>query len=127
MDPSTVIASFKAMLAAFFDTPAGLSVKGLMVGAFLVFILGVLAAKRDGSFKWSFVDSFVRSTIWGRVAPVLAVLLIGYMSDEALIIDAGVLTAGVVATGMIAAALASIGHLTSPVVVSNAENTPPTA
>ena len=114
-------------LAAFLASPTGLAVKALLVGAFLVFLLGAFAALRDGTFEWRFIDSFVRSTIWGRVAPVLAVLLLGYVADEPTITGAGVIAASAVGVGMISAAIESIRQIGAPPDESAVRNVPPNA
>lgn len=113
--------------AAFLASPEALAIKGLLLAAFLVFALGVLAALRDGTFAWQYLDSFVRSTIWGRVAPVATVLLVGYLAQEATVSAAGLAAAAVVSVGMLSAALASIRQLTLDKPESAAANTPPTA
>jgi len=113
--------------AAFLSSPEALAIKGLLLGAFLVFALGILAALRDGTFAWQFVDSFVRSTIWGRVAPVATVLLVGYLAQAPEVSAAGLAAAAAVSIGMIAAALASIRQMTLEKPASAEANTPPTA
>ena len=112
-------------LSAFLESPSGLAVKALLVAALVVFVLGVLAALRDGTFAWAYVDSFVRTTIWGRVAPVLFLLLLGYFADEQSLTAVGVLVGGTVAAGMIQAALASVRQLTMTREASAEANGPP--
>lgn len=115
-----------ASLQAFIASPSGLALKALLAGALITFVLGVMAALRDGTFKLDYIDSFVRSSIWGKVAPVAALLVAGYYLDASGVITAtAVVSAGVVATGMIKAALDSIVQMTQPKEVSAASNTPP--
>jgi hypothetical protein len=119
------LADWKAILEAFFATPAGIAVKALGVGTFLTFGLGVFAALRDGTFEWKYVDVFVRTTLWGRVVPVLFVLMLGYVSGIVEITGAGIVAGGVVAAGMIQAAIMSIAQLTKPKEESAATNAVP--
>ena len=116
-----------AEVQAFLGSPSGLAVKALLLGTLLVFLLGAMAALRDGTFRLAYIDSFVRSTIWGRVAPVLVVLLLGYLADSQEVTAAGVVVAGAVAAGLIGSALDSIRQLTMPKDASAQENAPPTA
>lgn len=114
------------LLDAFIASPSGLAIKALLVGMLLTFVLGVMAALRDGTFEWQYIDSFVRSSLWGRVGPVAAALLAGYFLDSTGVITAAaVVAAGAVSVGMITAALSSIGQMASPKVDSAAANTPP--
>ena len=114
-------------LRAFLDTPSGLAIKALLVGTFVTFALGIVAAVRDKTFSLVFIDSFVRSTVMGRVVPVAIVLAVGYIADEQVLTSAGVLTAAAVAAGMIASAVDSIRQIAMPPTESRAVNAPPTA
>lgn len=120
-----LLLEWRALLDAFFAAPAGMAVKALVVGALLTFALGVMAALRDGTFDWRYVDAFVRSAIWGKVAPVLAVLLIGYLLDSPEAITVGIVVAGTVAAGMLRAALDSIQQMMMPKADSATVNTLP--
>ena len=112
-------------LVAFLATPTGLAVKGLLVGAFLVWALGVLAALRDGTFDLSEIATFVRSTLLGRVFPVTVVLLTGYAANDSTITTAGLAVAAVVAADMIGSALDSIKQLGLAPEASAKVNQPP--
>jgi hypothetical protein len=116
-----------AEVQAFLGSPSGLAVKALLVGTLLVFLLGALAALRDGTFRLAYIDSFVRSTIWGRVAPVLVVLLVGYLGNAQEVTAAGVVVAGAVAAGLIGSAIDSIRQLAMTREASAQENMPPQA
>jgi hypothetical protein len=116
-----------ATLSEFLATPSGLAIKGLMVGTFLTFVLGVVAAIRDKTFSWLYIDSFVRSTLMGRVVPASIVLVVGFIADDQTLTGAGVLVAGAVAAGMIASVVDSIRQIGMAKDESAAINTPPTA
>lgn len=115
------------MASEFLASPSGLAVKALLVGTFLTFALGVVAAVRDRTFSWVYIDSFVRSTLLGRVVPVAIVLATGYVADEQTLTAAGVVAAGAVAAGMLASAIDSVRQLAMVREDSAARNTPPTA
>lgn len=115
------------LLSGFLASPSGLAVKALMVGTFLTFGLGVIAAVRDKTFSWVYIDSFVRSTLLGRVFPVLLVLGSGYVADDQTLTGAGVVVAGAVAAGMVASALASIRQLMADPATSAEKNAVPQA
>jgi hypothetical protein len=117
----------QTMISAFFASDSGLVVKALLVASFVVFALGVTAAIKDKTFNLLYIDSFVRSTIMGRVVPVLIVLLAGYVSNEQLLTSAGIITGGAVAAGMIASAIDSIRQLMLSQEESAARNTLPQA
>lgn len=115
------------VIQTFFADPAGVALKGLLVGAFLVFALGVVAALRDHTFDLKYIDSFIRTTLMGRVVPVALVLLTGYIVHDDLITAAGIAAAGIVAAGMIKSALDSIKQLTLTPTDSATVNPPPVA
>jgi len=111
----------------FFTTPTGNAALVLFAASFLVFLLGVSAALRDGTFDLKYVDAFVRTTIWGRVAPVTGALLLGYVTHVDIITAGGVAAAAAVAAGMIGSALDSLRQLTMTTEKSAAVNAPPVA
>jgi hypothetical protein len=127
MDPQTIIASIGDVLGAFLDSPAGLAIKALVVGTLVNLVLGVAAAKRDGTYDSRFLDTFVRTTVWGRVAPVFAVTLGAYLSGDPTFVGLAVVAAGAVGWGMLRAALDSISQFTKPVAESAAVNALPGA
>ena len=115
------------LLTDFLATPAGLAVKALLVGTVVTFALGVVAALRDKTFDFQYIDSFVRSTLLGRVIPVAIVLGVGYVADEQSLLLFGAGAAGTVGAGMVASAIESIRQLTMTPVVSATRNAPPVA
>lgn len=112
-------------LTAFLATPAGVAIQGLLVGTFVVWALGVVAALRDGTFDLSSLGSFVRSTLMGRVVPILIVLAAGYTTNDQLLTTGGIAAAAAVAAEMVGSALDSIKQLTMPAVESAKVNAPP--
>jgi len=114
-------------IAAFLASPSGLAIKALLVGTFLTFALGLVAAIRDRTFSWVFIDSFARSTLMGRVVPVLILLGAGYLADDQTITGAGIVVAGAVAAGMVASALTSVRQLMMDPMTSAESNAKPSA
>lgn len=114
-----------AFLDAFLASPSGVALRALLVGALLVAALGIFAALRDGTFDLKYVDSFVRTTIWGKVAPVAAVLIVGYALADDVTNVAAIPIAGAVALGMIKSALDSLQQLQMPKAESAAVNEKP--
>jgi len=113
-------------LTGFLASPSGVALKGLLVGSVLVALLGIFAALRDGTFDMKYIDSFVRTTVWGKVAPVGVVLVVGYvLNDDATNVIA-IPIAGAVGLGMLKSALDSIGQLRVDKEASAERNTPPT-
>lgn len=74
-------------LSGFLSSPAGIALKGALVAAFLDFITGTFAALKDGTISWDVVAAFLRKHILGRVAPLAALLLGGYISGDALLLS----------------------------------------
>jgi hypothetical protein len=122
---SRVMDEISQTLTAFLATNEGLAIKGLMVGAFLVFALGVVAALRDHTFDFRYIDMFVRTTVLGKVVPVAIILVVGYMANEQLLTLGGIAAAGTVYAAMIKSGLDSIQQLTLPPADSARLNTPP--
>lgn len=112
-------------LTGFLESPSGVALKALLVGTLITALLGIFAALRDGTFAWPLVDSFVRSTIWGRVAPVATILIVGYVLDDPTVNGAAIVIATAVAVGLISSALDSIRQLASPKDESAKVNAPP--
>ena len=116
-----------ALFNTFWASNEGLAVKGLLVGAILVFVVGAFAALRDGTFDASYLSSFVRTTIWGKVAPIMVFLFIGWAFNEPLVSGPAVIAAAAVAVSMISDAIKSIQQLSMPKTESAAVNAPPEA
>jgi hypothetical protein len=70
-------------LSAFLKSDAGLGLTAILVVAFLDFATGVFAALRDGTFALDALAAFVRKHIWGRVAPIGLLLVVGYFGGPA--------------------------------------------
>lgn len=73
-------------LTGFLSSPAGLALKGALVAAALDFITGTFAAVKDGTFAWDVIAAFLRKHILGRVAPLAALLIGGYVSNDAVLL-----------------------------------------
>ena len=69
-------------------SPAGLAIKGALIAAFLDFAFGVFAAVKDGTFALDAVAAFVRKHLLGRVLPVSLLAIVGYYSDDGVMIAA---------------------------------------
>ncbi len=116
-----------AWLDTFLASPSGLAIKALLVGTIITAALGIFAALRDGTFAWKYLDSFVRATIWGRVAPVGVVVIFAYILGDDILTGAAVVIASAVGIGLIQAALESLRQLTLPKADSAIVNTTPKA
>lgn len=75
-------------LADLINSPAGLAIKGALVAAFLDFAFGIFAAVKDGTFALDAVAAFVRKHLLGRVFPVSVLALVGYYSNDGVMIAA---------------------------------------
>lgn len=62
----------------FIDSDAGKALAAMLIVAFADFVTGVLGALRDGTFALDAIAAFVRKHIWGRVAPIGLLLVVGY-------------------------------------------------
>ena len=77
----------------FMDSDAGKLLYAVLALALLDFVLGTLAALRDGSFRLDAVAAFLRKHIAGRVGPIAAILVWGYATEQDAIITVGVIGA----------------------------------
>lgn len=71
-------------LTTFIQSPAGTALLAMVGVAFADFATGVFAALRDGSFSIDQIAAFLRKHIWGRVAPIGTLLVLGYFGGEAI-------------------------------------------
>jgi len=114
-------------LAAFLASTAGLALKGALVAAFLDFITGSFAALRDGTFAWDALAAFLRKHVLGRVAPLAALLLGGYLTNDGVLLTfaAGGLTAYAAETiasitgNLIPPKASAVETATNPATISN--------
>ena len=65
-------------LQEFLNSQAGLALVGMLGVAFADFLTGAFAALRDGTFALDALAAFLRKHIWGRVAPIGTLLVLGY-------------------------------------------------
>ena len=79
----------------FFASGAGQAAMGVLVVGFIDFVLGVLAAFRDGVFDLSALAAWLRAQFAGRILPIWVLLFLGYyaqgieFSDIPLLLAAG--------------------------------------
>ncbi len=69
-------------IKGFLDSTAGQGLIAMVVIAFADFFTGSFAALRDGTFALDSLAAFLRKHIWGRVAPIGMLLVIGYFGGE---------------------------------------------
>ena len=70
------------MIRAFFDDPAGVTLYGVLAVMLADLLLGVAAAFRDDTFSLAHVAAFLRTHAAGRVAPIGALLAIGWFGQQ---------------------------------------------
>jgi len=86
-----------------------------MVGvAFADFATGSFAALRDGTFALDALAAFLRKHIWGRVAPIGTLLVLGYFGGDTVgqLFMASALAAGTAYAAETASSI--IGNLNPP-------------
>ena len=66
------------LINEFIQSPAGAGLIALVGVAFADFVTGVFAALRDGTFSTDAIAAFLRKHIWGRVAPIGTLLVLGF-------------------------------------------------
>lgn len=71
-------------LQEFINSPAGIAIIAAVGAAFADLVTGSLAALRDGTFSLDAVAAFLRKHIAGRVAPLAALLFLGYFGGDTL-------------------------------------------
>lgn len=71
-----------AALEAFLHSQAGTGLLAMVGVAFADFATGTFAALRDGTFELDSLAAFLRKHIWGRVAPIGTLLVLGYYGGE---------------------------------------------
>lgn len=69
-------------LKEFIASPAGTALLAMVGVAFADFATGAFAALRDGTFQLDALAAFLRKHIWGRVAPVGTLLVLGYFGGD---------------------------------------------
>lgn len=72
----------REILSEFLNSPAGQGLAAMLVAAFLDFATGSFAALRDGTFALDALAAFLRKHLWGRVAPIGVLLIVGYFGGE---------------------------------------------
>ena len=85
----------QAYAAAFFASPSGLAIYGVLVVAIADFLLGVAAAFRDGTFTLDSVAAYLRKHIAGRVVPISILLGLGYVANQPALTALGAASAAI--------------------------------
>lgn len=101
-------------LQTFLNSQAGMALVAMLGVAFADFLTGSFAALRDGTFALDALAAFLRKHIWGRVAPIGALLVIGYYGGDG--IGQLFLASAIAAAAAYAAETASsiLGNLNPP-------------
>ncbi len=69
-------------LREFIGSQAGTALLAMVGVAFADFLTGAFAALRDGTFALDAIAAFLRKHIWGRVAPIGTLLVLGYFGGD---------------------------------------------
>jgi hypothetical protein len=94
-------------LNEFLNSQAGQLLLATLAVAFVDFATGTFAALRDGTFALDAIAAFLRKHVWGRVAPIGTLLIVGYFGGD---------TVGqLFLAGAVAAALAYVAETASSV------------
>ncbi len=80
-------------LQTFFDSDSGKAVYAVLIIAIVDFLLGTLAAFRDGTFTLDSVAAALRKHGAGRVLPIALLLIAGYFADQAALSSLGLVAA----------------------------------
>jgi hypothetical protein len=112
-------------LQTFLNSTSGNALVAMLVVAFVDFVTGVFAALRDGTFALDSIAAFLRKHIWGRVAPIALLLVIGYYGGSTV---GDLFTAAAVAAGLayVAETAASVLGNINPPKASDAAAVDPT-
>ena len=111
-------------LREFIQSPAGAGLLAMVGIAFADFVTGVFAALRDGTFSVDAIAAFLRKHIWGRVAPIGTLLVLGYFGGDTIgqLFMASALAAATAYAAETAASV--IGNLNPPKESDLVETTP---
>jgi hypothetical protein len=74
----------REILNEFLQSQAGQLLAATLIVAFVDFATGAFAALRDGTFALDALAAFLRKHIWGRVAPIGTLLIVGYFGGDAI-------------------------------------------
>jgi hypothetical protein len=72
----------REIVTEFLNSQAGQLLVATLIVAFVDFATGSFAALRDGTFALDALAAFVRKHIWGRVAPIGMLLIVGYFGGD---------------------------------------------
>jgi hypothetical protein len=115
----------RELLSEFLNSPAGQGLAAMLAVAFLDFVTGAFAALRDGTFALDAVAAFLRKHVWGRVAPIGTLLVVGYFGGDSSIGTLFLAGAVAAAAAYVAETAASVwGNVSPPKPSAVAELTP---
>jgi hypothetical protein len=77
--------NFEDSIVAFFNTDTGRYAGLVLLLPLVDWVLGVLAAARDGTFQLDSVAAFIRKHILGRVFPIWLLMFVGYVTQSLVI------------------------------------------
>jgi hypothetical protein len=114
-------------LQTFIQSQAGAALLAMVGIAFADFLTGSFAALRDGTFALDAVAAFLRKHIWGRVAPIGTLLVLGYFGGDTIgqLFMASALAASVAYAAETASSI--LGNLNPPKESDVKEETPAAA
>lgn len=114
-------------LQEFIASQAGTALLAMVGVAFADFLTGAFAALRDGTFALDAIAAFLRKHIWGRVAPIGTLLVLGYFGGDTVgqLFMASAVAAGTAYAAETASSI--LGNLSPPKESDVKEETPAAA
>ena len=111
-------------LREFIGSQAGTALLAMVGVAFADFLTGAFAALRDGTFALDALAAFLRKHIWGRVAPIGTLLVLGYFGGDTIgqLFMASAIAAGTAYAAETASSI--LGNLNPPKQSDIVETTP---
>jgi hypothetical protein len=102
------------VIQEFIQSQAGAALLAMVGVAFADFLTGSFAALRDGTFALDAIAAFLRKHIWGRVAPIGTLLVLGYFGGDTIgqLFMASALAAGAAYAAETASSI--LGNLNPP-------------
>jgi hypothetical protein len=103
-----------SVIQEFIQSQAGAALLAMVGVAFADFLTGSFAALRDGTFALDAIAAFLRKHIWGRVAPIGTLLVLGYFGGDTIgqLFMASALAAGAAYAAETASSI--LGNLNPP-------------
>ncbi len=113
-------------LQTFFADPVGIAVEAVAVVALVEFILGTLAALRDGTFTLDELAAWLRKHLAGRVFPIFTLLFLGYFGHVDALTAVGLAAAASYIAETIASVISSLQSIVQGATLNALVNPPPT-